>query len=565
MRRTLTSTTLLALSALLLAGCANPNPDGAAAAAEPAAGSGATDADQSADPASGSSGADLADPGDSTIRYALWSNPNGTFNPLTYFTDYDRAIVFNVYSRLVIVDENQGFVPQLAEGYEWSEDGRTLTFTLPDDVTWHDGEPFTAEDVAFTYSIQGSADWPRDTPQFITEVEGFEEYHAGTADTVSGIQVIDPTTVAFTFTQPYSAALAHFADRPVLAKHIWQEVPVADWDTSPQAQHPVGTGPFEFVRFAPDQYVELSRNEDYFGGAPKASKLIFTVTSPETIQTQLINGELDVAELSSWNETELSGYRDAGIVVDEQAGTSLQSLTLDANDPRLQDVRVRQAIVTAINRTGIVDSLLYGHGEVSNTIASPLDPAYPATLATYDYDPIAATALLASAGWEDSDGDGVVDKDGEPFTFVLNVPTGNKTREQSAPIIQQNLQEVGIDVEIVTGDFNSTLAILQDPEVEYDGVLMGGTFRPGQYDNNFWWESFEDPELTALHEELVATVDPEEYLAAVSAWQQKVNELAFRVWLYIPNRGYALRPEVQGVATYPYEPFYQVENWYVAE
>ncbi|WP_158277189.1 ABC transporter substrate-binding protein [Serinibacter arcticus] len=552
MRRTLAGTSLLAAAALLLTACANPEPVGS---------SGQTSSSTSA--AEGAT--DVADPGDSTIRYALWSNPNGTFNPLTYFTDYDRAIVFNVYSRLVIVDENQGFTPQLAEGYEWSEDGRTLTFTLPGDVTWHDGEPFTAEDVAFTYSIQGSADWPRDTPAFITEVEGFEEYHSGAAATVSGIQVIDPTTVSFTFTQPYSAALSHFADRPVLAKHIWETVPVADWDTSPQAGTPVGTGPFKFVTFLPDQYVELERNEEYLHGAPKAAKLIFTVTSPETVQTQLVNGELDIAELSSWNPTELTAYEDAGIRVDEQAGTSLQSLTLDANDERLQDVRVRQAIVTAINRTGIVDSLLYGHGAVSNTIGSPLDPAYPDDLDTYDHDPEAAAALLAEAGWVDTDGDGVVEKDGEPFTFVLNFPTGNKTREQSAPIIQQNLQEIGLDVELVSGDFNSTLAILQDPAVPYDGVLMGGTFRPGNYDNNFWWERFEDPELTALHDTVVSTVEPEPYAEAVSAWFREVNELAFRVWLYIPNRGYASRPEVQGVATYPYEPFFGVENWYVGE
>ncbi|MFC4223606.1 ABC transporter substrate-binding protein [Lysinibacter cavernae] len=500
----------------------------------------------------------------STIRYALWSSPNGTFHPELYFTDYDRAIIFNVYSRLVTLDEQQGFKPSLAESYDFSEDGKTLTLKLKEGVKWHDGKDFTAEDVAFTYSAIADAGWPTDTPEFATYLEGFEAYNSGAADSVSGIKVVDPTTVSFSFTTPYLAALAYFADRPVLAKHVWESTPVAQWnDATELLNNPVGTGPYKFVEFVPDQHVTLVRNEDYFGGTPQTENLIFKVSNQETAQTEILNGDLDIAELSSFNEDDLSTYTDAGVNIVEQTGVGGQYLTLDTTDSRLSDERVRQALVYGINRQGLVDSLLYGHGELFNTNAHPDDPAYPTGLNEYAYDPKKAKKLLSDAGWTDSDGDGILDKNGEKFTFTINFPTGNKTRERSAPIIQQNLKDLGIEAELVSADFNSTLSILQNPETEFDGVLMGGTFRPGKYDNDFWWERYQDAELDSLSEQINSTVDPKEQQGFAGEWLTSLNEKAIRVWLYSPNIGYAVNPAVTGYSPYPYEPFANIVDWAV--
>ena len=497
-----------------------------------------------------------------TLRYAIWSNPNGTFHPLLYFTDYDRAIIFTVYSRLVTLDENQGYQPSLANEYTYSEDGRTLTFTLRDGVTWHDGEPLTADDVAFTYTSGADPDYPSDVHEFTQELVGYEAYHSGESETLEGIEVIDDRTVAFTFEQPYAAALSHFADRPVLAEHVWSQTPVGEWANATELlNNPVGTGPFVFDEFASDQYVSLTRNEDYFDGVPDLERLIFTVSNTETAQTALLGGELDVAELSSWNPADLDTYTDGGAEIIEQVGVGGQYLSLDTRNPKLEDPRVRQAIVCGIDRQGIIDSLLYGHGLVFNTTAHPEDPYYPDGLDEYAYDPDRARSLLAEAGWEDTDGDGVLEKDGEKFTFQLNFPTGNRTREQSAPIIQQNLQELGLDVELVSSDFNSTLAILQDPEQSYDGVLMGGTFRPGQYSNNHWWERYESDTLTELADQFGATVDEEELTRLVGDFLREINAAVVRVWLYIPATGFAVSPTVQDYAPYPYEPFAGAIGW----
>lgn len=498
-----------------------------------------------------------------TIKYALWSSPSGNFHPELYFTDYDRAVIFVTFDRLVTLSPKQEFVPSLAKSYDYSADGKTLTFHLNDNVKWHDGKPFTAEDVAFTYQATADANWPVDTPEFTQHLAGFEAYHEGKANTVSGIKVIDPNTVSFTFKEPYASALAYFADRPVLAKHIWAGTPVSEWKTATDLlNHPVGTGPYKVVNFVPDQYVELARNDDYFKGAPKTEKLIFKVSNRDTAQSELLNGALDIAELSSFNPTDLKLYTDAGIKLIVFTGTSGQYVTINHEDPVLSDPHVRQALIYGINRQGIIDHLLYGHGDLFNAKIHPNDPAYPDNVETYAYNPDKAGQLLDQAGWQLGT-DGLRHKAGKSLHFDLNVPTGNSTREQSAAIIQQDLKKIGIDVNIIVADFNSTLSILQNPKTPYQLLLMGGTFRPGQYSNNYWWERFTDKQLTQLGDEADRTVDSTKRYALLKQWTQRQNELAILGWLYIPNIGYAVNPKIEGYHPYAYEPFNEINQWVI--
>lgn len=510
-----------------------------------------------------SAGPVLAQDGD-ILRYALSANPKGTFHPTLYFTDYDRAVIFAVYGRLITLDEKQNPKPSLADSWSYSKDGRTLTLNLRKGVKWHDGQPFTAQDVAFTYGTQAHPDFTRDKPPFVQLLQGYEEFSSGKAKTLSGIKVVNDNTVAFSFKEPYAAAFSHFADRPVLARHIWEKIPIKSWNqATQQLLNPVGTGPYKFVEFRSDQYVKLERNDDYFGGQPKIKTLIFKISNSQTIQNELINGELDIAEVTNWNDRDLQIYKRANIRVVEEAGTNGQYLTLDTRNPKLNDKRVRQAIVHAINRKALVDRLLFGHGVLFNTNAHPDSPFYPADLNPYAYDVNKSKELLAAAGWKDSDGDGVLDRNGEKFTFKLNVPTGNRTRELSAPIIQQNLKAVGIQVELAPADFNAVLSILQDPKQQYDGVLMGGLFRPGQYDNNFWWERFSTPQLTAYADTFNSSIDPAVLRQNVGAWLKGINDEAIRVWLYVRNGGYAVGPRVTNYKAHPYEPLNDIVNWTV--
>ena len=500
------------------------------------------------------------------IRYAIWSNPSGNFHPTLYFTDYDRAVIFTLFGRLFTLDEQQNPKPSLAEKYEYSSDGKTLTLHLKPGVKWHDGTAFTAEDVYFTYATEADAGFPKDTPGFVKHLVGYEDYHTGKTERLAGIKVIDAQTLSFTFVAPYAAAFSHFTDRPVLAKHIWSKVPVKEWNKATDLlRNPVGTGPYKFVEFLPDQYVKLERNDDYYGGKPKTKTLIFKVSNAQTVQNELINGDVDIAELSSWNGRDLQTYKNAGIQIIEQPGVGAQYLSLDTRNKNLADRRVRQALVYGIDRQAIVDKLLYGHAQIFNTKDNPHSPYYPKALNNYAYNPEKAKALLKEAGWADTNGDGVVDKDGKDFTLTINYPTGNRTRELTAPIIQQNLKKIGINVVLNVADFNATLSILQDKAQVYDGVLMGGTFRPGEYDNNFWWERFSTPQLDAFASQFNATIDRDALKTSVGGWLTGINEEVPHVWLYIPNIGYALSKRVTSYHSYPYEPFADVAGWSVKQ
>ncbi|KAA8816696.1 ABC transporter substrate-binding protein [Bifidobacterium vespertilionis] len=501
-----------------------------------------------------------------TVRYALWSNPNGQFNPVTYFTDYDRAIIFNVYSRLVVLDAQQNYQPSLAKSYNWSADGKELTFELRDNVKWHDGEPFTAQDVVYTYAATANKDFPLDPSTLVQHLEGYEDYHAGKTQDFAGITAPDDHTVVFHFATPYSGALATFADKPVLAKHVWEKVPIAQWKTATDLlKHPIGTGPYKFKEFVDGQYVALEANPDYFEGAPATKNLIFKIVSPDTLQTAVINKEVDIAEISNFNSKELDAYKQQGVNIVEGEGNGGQYLTFDTKNPKLADKRVRQALLYAINRKGIIDSLLYGHGITFNAQAHPSDPLYPKDLNSYDYSPEKAKELLKEAGWTDTDGDGFLDKDGQKFTFTINFPTGNKTRELSAPIIQKNFQDIGIDAQLSQADFNTTLAILQDPNKQYDGVLMGGTFRPQQYGSANWWSRWgEDGESKAALDKVNETTDPTALAQAVSQYLHLENDEVPFAFLYIPNQGTAVRPEVKNFERSTYEIFSNVSKWSVS-
>ena len=503
-----------------------------------------------------------------TIRYALWSNPKGLFNPLTYFTDYDRAIIFNVFDRLVTLDENQNFKDSLASSHSWSADGKELTFKLRDGVKWHDGEAFTSADVAFSYGSTANPEYPADAPALVQALEGYEDYHSGKTQTFAGITTPDDSTVVFHFAKPYSAALSYFADRPVLAKHVWEKIPFDQWNQAGEAsKHPIGTGPYKFKEFVDGQYVTLEANSDYFGEVPKTKTLTFKIVSQDVVQTAVINKEVDLAEISNWNDKELQSYKDNGINVVEQEGNGGQFLAFDVKNPKLADKRVRQALTYAINRQGIIDSLLYGHGTTFNAHAQPSDPAYPKDLNTYDYNPDKAKSLLAEAGWTDSDGDGVLDKDGEAFTFDLKFPTGNKVRELSAPIIQKNLQDVGIDVKLDQADFNTTLAVLQDENQRFDGVLMGDTFRPGQYGNVNWWSRWAEDGSTEKNalDKIAQTTEDNAHNQAIADYLRIENDEVPFVSLYIPNQGTAVRPEVKGFERSTYEIFSHVADWTVGQ
>lgn len=499
-----------------------------------------------------------------TIVWGSKAGASGVFHPTLQYSNYDREVVFLVYDRLITKDIDGNYVESLCEKFEINEDATTYTFYLKDGIKWHDGEDFTAEDVAFTYETTCHADFGKGYDEFSAALLGADAYHEGTADHVEGIKVIDELTVSFTFKAPYLDALVKFIDKPVLAKHVWEGTPVGEWgDATELLQNPIGTGPYKYVEFVPDQYVKLVANEDYFKGAPLIKNFIFKVSSTDTCQAELVNGDIDVTEVRSWRPDGIKTYLDNNIPMGEMRDTNATYLVFDTTDSRLSDVRVRQAIIYAMDRQAMVDGLVAGHGSLANALMKPSLSVYPDTLNTYDYSVEKAQELLKEAGWEDTNNDGIVDKDGENLVLTLQYSTGSN--DELAQVVQNFAKAAGIQVDLVGQDFNTVLATLKDSTAEFDMAFMGATYRAnmGYGGSNTWMSRWaKDPKEVELLSAAAASHNMEEAAANYGAWCEYDNEMVPQFILYFYNQGYAYNPKLINYQVAPDEWFYNVEDWY---
>ena len=383
-----------------------------------------------------------------TATLAQWSEP-GNLNPLIFPTTYDTNVQELVFARLIQPTSDLSFEPDLAESWELSGDQRTITFTLRDGLTWHDGEALTASDVAFTLTSLADPDYDGGSYADVSVIEGAEAYHAGEADGVSGIDVVDERTIAITTSEAFAPVLANLAGIFILPEHIYGQVDVARWQQDATNREPVGAGPFAFVQWRQGELIELAANEDYYAGRPCLDRILIRFGDQDTMLAALLSGEVDVAQVPINSVASVEGRDDVQLnVVDT---LSFQYLGFNLRNPALADDAVRQAVAHAINRQALVDGLLRGYGETLETIFPLNHWSYPAELEPITFDVELANKLLEDAGWTLENG--VRTKDGETLSFSLYLPTGNLVRERSAPIIQANLRQVGINIELQSMDF----------------------------------------------------------------------------------------------------------------
>lgn len=517
-----------------------------------------------------------SDTATSQLRYALTSSPKGLFSPLLSTTTNDNYVNSLVYSPLVLLDDNNEYQPGLAESYEISDDNKTITFNLRKDVTWHDGEAFTADDVEYTFTSMADPNYTGSRFNEISKIVGAQDYHDGKADSIEGINKIDDYKISFTYTEVYAPVLSNFSQRGIIPKHIWSSIDISNWENETELlNNPVGTGPYKFVKYEPDQYVELEKNDDYFGGSPKIEKFIFKVTNSETQISELINGDLDVISLTSTKEDDFNTLEDAGIKVEEKPSANYQFLTMNSNKEFFKDKGVRQAITYAINRKDLANSLIGNHGKIVNAPLSLAGWAYPESgLNSYDYNVEKAKELLKEAGWKDNNG--ILEKDGIKFEVDLIVPTGNKVREQSAPIIQQNLKDVGITVNISTMDIASAMDKTHGTG-DYDMGLFGFTLEVDPGDADRYWSStianssqfnfsnFINKESDKLIDDATKVMDIDERKDIYAEWAKLINEEAPYVFLYSQNDIRAYNPKLQEYKYSAYSVFPDVQNWSISK
>jgi len=406
-----------------------------------------------------------------TVYLTMWSEPE-ILNPLLERDSYSVKIIQGVFSGLTKWNA-QELVGDLAESWDVSDDQKTITFHLREGVVWHDGEPFTAEDAAFSIKALMDPDYPGVYFSEVDTIVGAQAYRDGESDEVPGIEVVDDHTLKVT-TEIVDATILSNLTRGVVPKHILGDVPLDEWMTHDFSMNPIGTGPFKFVKYETSQYAELEAFDDYFLGRPHVDRVIWQIGDQNAMLASFINQEIDhmdvpVAEVEALERLDFAEIH--------SYPSGYQWLGINATQERFQDPKVRKALAYALNRQQIVDSLLRGYGMVIDTPYSPESWLHNPDATHYDHNPEKAKELLQEAGWTPNE-DGIMEKDGETLAITLIYPTGNLVRMQSAPVVQLNLQAIGIDCEIRSLDFPTLVSRIQPAgrpvqQDDYDLFLMG--------------------------------------------------------------------------------------------
>jgi peptide/nickel transport system substrate-binding protein len=400
-------------------------------------------------------------------------------------------------------------VGDLAEKWEISPDAKVFTFSLRKGVTWHDGQPFTAKDVEFTFrrhiDNRTNSVW---APPLLAIV-GAKALNAGDAqaqadDKLAGIEVVDDATVRFTLETPSAAFLAGAVEIPILPEHILGPIAPAEIEKSAFATGaPIGTGPFKFNSWKSDEFIELTRNDDYFKGAPKIDKIFVVKVDPEPAKVMLQRGELDFTIVSGPDVAELQSLPDIQIQQIEASDFFGIGYCADAScKPALQPKELRQAMLYAIDRQAINQVAQAGLGKVINTMPMPpwvMDGC--ALPVEYSYNPDKAKELLKQINWDP--------------TTELAITNWGGWRGQAATAIQQMWAAVGIKARVDQFEFTEAWKRVQDgtyataiqwPEQGLDPdseSIYFGEF-PTQGNNTF---RYRNPELDKLWADGRQTVD----------------------------------------------------------
>lgn len=499
-----------------------------------------------------------------TLSIAEWSSPKGEFNPLVNDNSfYDSQITGMVFDGLFYLDRTLSPAPNLARTWDISDDNLTYTFKLRQGVMWHDGTPFTANDVKFT--IEGIAA-PGYLGQFNINYDflvGYDAYHSGQASDLSGIKVIDDYTVSFTLKEVNASFFLNNLGGGIAPKHLYGNMPIADWGTAndPYNLHPIGTGPFMLATQAANQFYILERNPNYHLGAPYVDRIVWKVLPQEESIAYLGTGEVDLAEIGDYNAiSTLQGY--SNIRLFEYPNLTYQGMWMNNRENSVfHDKMVRQAAAYAVDRMSIINGLLKGHGSPFDSTIHPLMWAYDETVTGYEFDPDKARALLDAAGWVPGS-DGVRVKNGQRLKIVERYPTGNTVRMAYASLIAKWLQDIGFEVELKKTDFATLIAASFD-QFDYDITLFGyiiGSSEPDQL--SLWGKDQIGPGLsnvpgwaTDYSEELlrqgIAVTDQAARKEIYGKWQKHFVEEMPSLILYANNEIYATSTRFQNFKPAP--------------
>lgn len=493
------------------------------------------------------------------------TNTIGSLNPLLLnggeINKYATGLMF---LPLMELDADLNFEGMLADSIT-TEDNKNFIVHIDDAATWSDGTPVTADDVVYT-ALRLASPVIGNTAMmyYVFEGVGDDGFVEEGAESIDGIQKVDDKTVQFTtkeempittFENSYARYLLTLP-KHVIEQYSEEELSTADWFNHPD----VVSGPFIVTDFDVDHYISYEANKDYWKGAPKIDKLNIKIVDGSQLYAGLQSGEIDITQ-QTMSDIPQEDYESVEALdnVEVVYGSPVTNQSVFIQTKNVPDVKVRQAMLYAIDRQQILEELLNGHGEIVDGFLSSASPFYDDSLTPVSYDPEKAKALLEEAGWDGS----------QTIRFYVN--SGDSTFVNAASIIAAEWAAVGIKAEIQTVDFATLMSVAGTED--YDVLAVQYTYAPvDPYPDVAWllggegsWTGYSNDTLNEALTKSQLTSDPEETKELFSVVDKKVQEDVPMFSAYVISAQGAVSKRITGAAPSVYGFFNDVQNWDVVE
>lgn len=422
-----------------------------------------------------------------------------------------------------------------------------------------------------------SSDYEGDLQSYVQSIQGFKEIQMGTESGLKGIVCPDEKTIEINFDIPYSPVLINIGTLGILPSHIWENIEIKKWaEGNEYITKAIGSGPYKIQEFKSGEFVKLVANEDYHKGVPVLKTFNFKVIKEETASAELIKGSIDLADVSSIKEADVKTIKDSGVEVKKYPNSKIQYMGFNLRNEILKDINLRTAFAYGIDRESIVSGLLEGNGVIINTPMVPTLWSYPKEgLVEYKFDEAKAKELLKKAGYEDTNGNGIVDKDGKDLELTLTVPTGDTVREKTGTVIQDNLKKIGVKINLEMLEFKATMSKVVGDH-EFDLYLMGNTLdadpdpTPNWYSTqatdekgNFGWNiaGFRSEEADKLMDQNRQATVQSERAKILNDFGKLLNKELPWIPLYASDIVKAYNKGLKNYEPNTFVDFYNVEKW----
>lgn len=484
---------------------------------------------------------------------------SGNFNPLYYSSAYDGFTVDMLFQGLIKLDENGEFVPSVAESWEFSDDELSITFKMREDIVFSDGEPLTADDVVFTYTVLADPSYTGRYGSYVRDMKGFDEYYGEETDEFEGVVALSDYEVQFNFEEVNRINLSN-SGFSILPEHYYGADFTPGDTSSVEAitSEPIGSGPYKLENFQPEELVYVTRNENYADGGYLVKDVIMKFVDMTTDIVELTSGEIDylpqVIEPDKINQA-----LDAGFEMNSYPRSGYGYVKTNHEWGPTSEVEVRQALYHAFNIEEFVNSYFLDEvsGEVlANTQAHPfsqvswaIDDALLDEMNDYEFDLDRANEILDEAGWV-REGDGVRTKDGEPLKLNIAAMPDHDILATLIPMWERDWGEgLGVELDVAYLEFNTMLDYViynsdenvdqwslfflavsittMDPHTHYSSFhsdyIGSGMDNTSRYSNE---------EVDALFDEAKAIMDPEEATPIYRDIVKILNEEAVMMPVY---------------------------------